>query len=152
MTPNACHDPSRRILHGQLSLGLLALSLAVGLVAVWRDSPLLGLFYSCVLLVALPVVLWAFCAKCPGRDTGCGHVLPGRVAALMPRREPGAYSLPDLLITLSALAAILLTPQPWLWSSPAWLAAFWLPALAALVEIRRCVCPGCANENCPGRK
>lgn len=136
-------------IHGVISLVLAVCAFVIGLASVLAESLVTGAFYAALMLSGPVLIIASFCTKCPCREEGCGHILPGMLARYLPRRE-GPYSLRDLLGMGAPLAGLILFPQPWLWRrKPLW-AAFWALFAVALAEIRLCVCTACRNENCPG--
>jgi hypothetical protein len=52
---------------------------------VWTGGCLVGILFPSL------VVIWSFCTKCPRRDTGCGHVIPG----MFTRVFPAGFFLPS---------------------------------------------------------
>ncbi len=140
----------RRQTHGAVSLGLVALALAAACQSLFQQSWALGMLYMFLIGIAVPVVLFSFCAKCPDRDR-CGHVIPGRVAGrLFKDVKSGPYSSRDLLLTAAALAVLVFLPQVWLWRHPIAFGAFWILMGLAAVDIRSAVCRDCGNDRCPG--
>jgi hypothetical protein len=137
---------------GLLSLGAVALALAAAAQSLFQESIVLGTAYMILSSLSVPVVLFAFCAKCPDRSD-CGHVLPGSAAAaLFSRRKCSPYTAGDLALTSAALAVLLLLPQFRLWKHPIAFGFFWVAMLAAGAGIRTRVCPGCGNSGCPGHR
>jgi hypothetical protein len=135
---------------GIVSLVLALGAVAVGGVAVFRASPPCAAAYAAIVAAAAVIVLKVYCAKCPAAEH-CGHVLPGPAARLLGRRPSGPYSKAELVATGIALVAMIGPPQIWLWREPVLEAAFWVPLIAAIILIRRRVCPGCDNAFCPAR-
>ena len=135
---------------GVLSLGGVALALAAAAQSLFQQSAVLGTAYLILASLSIPVVLYAFCARCPDRGD-CGHVLPGpAAAALFSKRKCAPYSAGDLTLTLSALAVLLVFPQIWLWRHPIAFGVFWILMAVSVAGIRSGVCPGCRNVHCPG--
>lgn len=135
---------------GVISLGAVALALASAVQSLFQESILLGTGYLLLASLAVPVVLFAFCAKCPDRDH-CGHALPGKAAAaLFPKRKCSPYTAGDWALTAAGLAVLLLLPQIWLWKHPVAFVFFWIVMIAAAIGIRTKVCPECRNAHCPG--
>lgn len=135
---------------GVISLGAVALALAAAVQSLFQESILLGTGYLLLASLAVPVVLFAFCAKCPDRND-CGHVLPGpAAAALFADRKCSAYTAGDWALTGAGLAVLLLLPQVWLWKHPVAFVFFWIVMIAAVIGIRSGVCPSCRNVHCPG--
>jgi hypothetical protein len=135
---------------GLISLGAVALALASAAQTLFQQSVLLGTAYLLLASLSIPVVLFAFCAKCPDRND-CGHVLPGpAAAALFSKRKCSPYTAGDWILMSAALAVLLILPQIWLWKHPAAFVFFWLVMIPAVIGIRTKVCPGCRNVHCPG--
>jgi hypothetical protein len=140
----------RRQTHGAVSLGLAALALAAACQSLFQQSLALGMLYMFLMGIAVPVVLYSFCAKCADREK-CGHVVPGPAAAkLFKDRKSGPYSSRDLFLTAAALAVLVFLPQIWLWRHPIAFGAFWILLGLAAVDIRSAVCGDCGNVYCPG--
>jgi hypothetical protein len=140
--------PVTRTSHGLVSLALLLGGLVVGLVAAFLRSFAAGAVLAATTAVALVTVVYAYCGKCACRDHACGHVVPGRVAALLPSRRSGDYTRGDHLAVVVSFAALIGLPQLWLWRIPALGISFWVLLMSAVAEIRRFVCPGCENDLC----
>ncbi|MDM7924783.1 MAG: hypothetical protein QUS35_02090 [bacterium] len=134
---------------GVISLGAVALALAAAVQSLFQESILLGTAYLLLASLAVPVVLFAFCAKCPDRDN-CGHALPGKAAAaLFSKRKCSPYTAGDRALTAAGLAVLLLLPQIWLWKHPVAFVFFWIVMIAAVTGIRAKLCPSCRNTGCP---
>jgi hypothetical protein len=142
----------KRKTHGLVSLGLAALALAACAVAALSLSPVLGMAYMLASALAVPMLLYAFCAKCESRSD-CGHVFPGRAASgLFRNRAPGPYTRSDIIWSAVALAVLFLLPLAWLWRRPVVLALYLVLMTAAFAGIRGRVCPDCGNTGCPGNR
>lgn len=140
----------KRETHGIISLGLAAIALAVAAQSMFQQSLALGMTYMFLAGLSVPVILYAFCAKCADRDQ-CGHVVPGSAAAKLFRdRKSGNYTARDLFLTAAALAVLFFFPQIWLWRHPIAFFVFWIFMAFAAIDIRRRVCKGCGNTHCPG--
>lgn len=135
--------------HGLIGLALVGA--ALGLAAMWVAalSRPAALCYLLILSGGGLIILRRFCAQCPSRGADCRHVIPGLLAARLPRRAPGPYRRSDLILTGLALFAMTGFPQPWLWALPALFVLFWLLVAVAAVEILWKVCPTCTNGACP---
>jgi len=140
----------KRFLHGVLSLFLIYMSVLFGLTAVALEWAIYALFYLGIVLAGSLLIVYFFCGKCPCRKNACGHVLPGKIACILPARKQGKYSSGDLFIAGASIVGIILSPQIFLLKYPSLLAAYWITLLLGLFEIRLFVCPGCDNKNCPG--
>jgi hypothetical protein len=140
----------RRQTRGVVSLGLAAIALAAAAQSMFQQSLVLGMMYMFLAGISVPVILYAFCAKCPDREN-CGHVVPGPVAAKAFRnRKSGHYTARDLSLTVAALAVLFVFPQIWLWRHPLAFGTFWILMAVAAVDIRAAVCRDCGNVYCPG--
>ena len=108
-----------------------------------------GLVYLGIIVLANPLVLYSYCAKCICRKDACSHVFPGKLTSLLPARKQGSYAFMDYLGTALPLVALFGFPQCWLWKSKAVFIAYWILILLGLIEIFFLVCRDCRNENCP---
>ena len=141
----------RRQLHGIISLGLIFAAVVVAAVVLIRISVTLGALYLGGCAAASIVILYAYCAKCPGR-THCGHVLPGKAAKIFSDRPSGPYTTVELAATGLSLLVLMGLPQVWLWRSMRPLIAFWAMTIIAVIQIRSVVCRNCNNAFCPAKK
>jgi hypothetical protein len=135
--------------HGVFSLILILASVVIALFYMLSLSLGWGLSYLGIILIANPVVLYAYCAKCLCRDDACSHVFPGKLTRLLPPRKQGPYTFADYFWTALSLMALFGFPIPWLWQSNVLFFGYWLLLLIGLAEILFFVCPTCRNENCP---
>lgn len=138
-----------RKFHGITSVIWAGIAIVLAAVALFSFSWIAGAIYLAGLVIGALLILWSYCAKCAGRDD-CAHVLPGRAASIF-KRQPGPYTATEFRMMYLGLVLLLALPQIWLWRSPALLIAFWLLLGVALVQIRRNICCGCGNVNCPLR-
>jgi len=135
--------------HGVTSLGLVAVAVVIAVVVMFQTSPVLGIVYVGVCVVAPIVVLYAYCAKCPCKEH-CAHVFPGK-AAMAFDRKPGPYTTTEMAVLVLALLLLIGLPQFWLWRYTGWFIAFWALSGIALVQVRAVVCRTCDNVYCPLR-
>ncbi len=135
--------------HGVFSLIMILASVLIALIYMLNVSPGWGLIYLGTIILANPIVLYAYCAKCLCRDDGCSHVFPGKLTRLLPSRKQGPYTLMDYFWTALSLIALFGFPIPWLWQSNVLFFGYWLLLLIGLAEIPFFVCRTCRNENCP---
>lgn len=140
----------RRQTHGVVSLGLAAIAMAAAAQSLFQQSLLVGMMYMFLAGISVPVILYAFCAKCADREQ-CGHVIAGPAAVkLFGNRKPGPYTAGDLFLTGTALTVLFVFPQIWLWRHPLAFGTFWILMAVAAVDIRAAVCRDCGNVHCPG--
>jgi hypothetical protein len=140
----------RTQLHGITSLGFVGIATLIAAVTMFQISLPLGGAYLLICGIASPVILYAFCAKCPCQ-AHCGHVFPGRVAKVFKRRPASPYTAGEVTMTGMMLLLLVGLPQFWLWQSPWILVAFWGLYAIALVQIRTVVCRACDNIYCPAK-
>jgi len=134
--------------HGIVSLLLIFIAVGTGALAVSYASATYTVIYIGIFLAGMGCILHFYCLKCPCRSD-CAHILPGKVADLLPERESHRYTALDLTATVVSLGVIILFPQYWLWKQKAFFIAFWIIFLAGTVEILFFVCKTCKNEQCP---
>jgi hypothetical protein len=137
-----------QITHGLISLLLIISAVATALGAIVPKSFVMGLLYVAVIAVCGAAVVFSYCAKCPCRKAGCGHVLFGWLAMKFTKRKEGPYGFFDLTVTAVSIAAILLLPQLWLIESIPTLVLFWALMILAGLDIVFLVCPDCSNRFC----
>jgi hypothetical protein len=135
---------------GVFSITLLTGAVIAGTVAIGLAAPLSSLVYLAVAAFLFGTVIAVFCTKCPVRGRGCVHILPGRLAALLPARRVN-YTAMDIVAVVAALLIIAAIPQYWLLSQAPFFALFWVFAGAGVFLILRRVCPRCDNVCCPLR-
>jgi len=135
--------------HGVLSLLLILASVIIAIGYMLGKSINWGLVYLGIVVLANPMVLYSYCAKCLCREDACSHVIPGWLTRLLPTRKAGPYSFMDYLGTALPLVALFGFPQIWLWQSKGLLILFWILVTIGLVEILLFVCRTCRNANCP---
>jgi hypothetical protein len=135
--------------HGVFSLLLITAAVVIALACLISQSISRGLVYLAVLMIANPIVLYSYCAKCLCRVDSCSHVIPGKLTRLLPTREPGRYVFMDYCGTAISLIVLFGFPQFWLWQNPAMFVLFWGVLIFSLVEILFFVCRTCNNTNCP---
>jgi len=99
-------------IHGVISLLLEGLAIIIGFIAIWQVNKAVGVFYAFLILIAVPLILYAYCAKCDIRFTDCRHVFPGQLTRLLPKREDGPYFFGDYMGLILAVIALVGFPQP----------------------------------------
>lgn len=139
----------KREIHGVISLFLVFAAVVIGLISVFRGSTPMAVAYLVIIFLSTIGIIYSFCSKCSCRSEGCGHVLPGKIAGMLPPREEGAYTFPDIGGVVISLILLFAFPQHWLWGTPILMIIFWVFIIIGLIEIRIYVCPMCSNENCP---
>ena len=139
----------KREMHGLVSLFLVFAAVVIGLISVFRGSAFMAIAYLVIIFLSTNVIIYSFCSKCACRLEACGHVLPAKIVGLLPTREEGSYTFPDIGGVVISLLLLFGFPQYWLLGNPALIIIFWALIIIGLIEIRIYVCPGCSNENCP---
>jgi len=137
-------------IHGITSLSLVMLTLIIATVVMFLTSWLLGVVYLLVAALAMFIIIYGFCAKCPCR-THCGHVIPGKLAVALTKRQSGPYTTIEVVGLVLGLVLLVGLPQPWLWTYRGWFITFWVLNAIALIQIRSFVCRVCDNIYCPAR-
>ncbi len=135
--------------HGVTSLFLICASIGIVFFGIYRFSSGFAWAYALVVGAGMVLLLFSYCAKCPCRDGKCSHVLPGLATRLLPKRKTASYTTIDYTGLIIPLTVIFLYPQYWLIKTPSLLAAFWIIAAVAIIEISTCICTKCENTNCP---
>ena len=133
--------------HGITSLTLTAVAIVIAAVTAFQTSWTLGIICLAICLIAPPVIVYAYCAKCACK-VHCAHVLPGKVARLFDR-APGPYSKAEMSGMTLSLLLLIGVPQLWLWRSIGLLIVFWILIVFAVMQIRLFVCKTCGNTHCP---
>ena len=138
--------------HGVVSLLLIFAAVIIALIYMLTLAGNLGLVYLAIIIVANPIVLYSYCAKCLCREEACSHVVPGMLTRFLPTRKQGPYTWGDYVWTGVPLIVLLGFPQVWLWQNKTLFVVFWILLVVGLIEILFLVCPRCQNENCPNCK
>ena len=81
--------------HGVWSLILTLLPVTLGAISIAQYSKFMALMYVILSLISLMIIVYSFCSKCPCRQHGCGHVLPGKLTKLLTERAEGSYTKGD---------------------------------------------------------
>lgn len=134
--------------HGVISLFLFFIAQVLALTVIFLESKAMGIGYAALLIGSCLSIVYAYCAKCPVRLTGCGHVVIGPVTQIFPERQQGPYTRGEYAVVVTALLLLVLVPQLWLWKYPRFLIGFWAFLIVAGVEINRYVCTRCENVHC----
>jgi hypothetical protein len=133
--------------YGIIGLLMLIAAVLVGLYGILPYSLTAAGIYLAGSIVVFLIFVFAFCAKCPARDT-CTHVLQGMLTRCMPGRTTGPYSPGDLLGLLVFFGFVALFPQYWLIQNLMLMVLFWLLFLGNLVITHFMCCRGCGNIYC----
>ena len=132
--------------HGVTSLLIESLAIVIAFAAVWQAHKVAGVIYAILILASVPLLLYAYCAKCEIRLDGCRHVIPGQLTRLLPARDDGPYRFKDYAGLLLPAVVLVLFPQPWLRDNLTLLILFWLCLVGGVVQILLKVCKGCGNQ------
>lgn len=135
-------------IHGIFSIALIGISLLIALLTVTYFNQLMGVLYLLLEISLLLLIIYSYCCKCDCKEHNCGHVIPGRIAMVLPKRSQGRYSTADISSLIIAFLILLIFPQFWLWKSTFLLVAFWISLIIAGIDIVLFVCPSCKNRNC----
>ena len=107
------------------------------------------MIYLVGILLSALVIIFSFCAKCPSRDKDCSHIVPGKIIRFFPPREEGPYTLRDKAGVVVPLVFLIVFPQYWLLSQPAYFVMFAALCLGTAAVVQFFVCKGCTNCYCP---
>lgn len=135
--------------HGVFSLFLFSAAIVTGFLAIMNDSLTAGLIYAALAALSVVIILYAYCAKCEIKKDACRHMIPGKIATMMPHREADRYTVLDYCGVAIPLVIIFGFPQIWLAAHGTLILIFWLLVVLGLVEILIFVCRGCDNRKCP---
>jgi hypothetical protein len=135
--------------HGLLSLLIVFAAVLVATFAIVQSSVLWAVLYLVGILLSCLVIVYSFCTKCPCRNTDCGHVIPGKFTRLFPARVEEPYTLKDKIGVVVPLVFMIVFPQYWLLSHPAYFILFAALWLIAATGTQFFTCKGCANRFCP---
>jgi len=138
-----------RHIHGILSLLILAAAVITATAAILQSSVLWAMVYIVGIFLSGLVVIYSFCTKCPCRETGCGHVVPGKLTRFFPSRPEGPYTFRDRTGVVVPIVFMIVFPQYWLLSQPTYFYLFVALCLIAAADIQFFVCKGCNNCHCP---
>jgi len=139
-------------IHGVIAILLFIGAFLTGGYAVFMYSMLFGFIYAAVIVIFFTVIPAVYCSKCPCRGR-CMHVILGPISKLLiSKPNESAYTVMDVVLTLSAAAAAVIIPQPWLIKNIPLLIFYWAAVIIAAAEIFLFVCKGCGNEKCPMKK
>jgi hypothetical protein len=128
---------------------LMLLWLALGVSVVLYDNVTWGVAYIVIITLSFVTIAYSRCAKCVCRLESCTHIWLGRLAELLPRREPGEYTSLDGVGAVLYLVGLHAPPQYWLWQHKALFALFWALSLGVFVALNFSVCQTCKNQHCP---
>ena len=135
--------------HGVFSLTLLVVAFIIAFIAIFMQSATTAVIYLLFLVSSALIITYLFCAKCPCRLNSCGHILPGLLTRVLPKREEGKYTLPELAAVAIAMGTPVLIAQRWLWEERNLFIAFWALVIVGGLEAILFVCKACDNKYCP---
>lgn len=139
---------NRRVV-GYLVNLLMFVYLTLGMVMVLSSNVYLGLLYGAIIAASFLSIAYAWCSKCVCRFHGCTHLWLGKLAQLLPLREPGRYTAGDWAGMGLYLAGLHLFPLYWLWQNKIALMLFGGLALATFLVGSMYACGICKNGHCP---
>ena len=134
-------------IHGLISVLFFFVSTIIGTVAIMRFSLLFAIFYIIISLFSFMIVLYSYCSKCVSRND-CGHVIPGLITKILPKRKDGKYTTLDVFGIIFFMLVIIVLPQYWLIKTIPLLITFWALLIICGIEISLFVCKKCNNINC----
>ncbi len=135
--------------YGILVLLLVTAAVLTAAYAIFQTSVSWTLLYLVGILLSGLVIIYSFCSKCPSRNKDCSHVIPGKLVRFFPPRTEGPYTLGDKTGVVVPIVFLIVFPQYWLLSQPAYFVLFAALLLGAAAVIQFFVCKGCRNCHCP---
>ena len=132
---------------GLLTLIMTGIAYVIGLYIVWSYALWTGILYTLLIILCVPVILYAYCRKCPAQNN-CAHFLPAVLCRLLPAREQQPYTIKDLAAVSVSFIILTAVPQRWLIDVPALLILFWVFLITAAVLIILNLCGKCTNRYC----
>lgn len=138
-----------RTTHGILALLILAAAALTATAAILASSVVFAALYVVGIFLSSLVLIYSFCMKCPCRDSGCGHVIPGRITRVFPPREQGPYTFRDKTGVVVPIVFFIVFPQYWLLTQPLYMYIFVALCLIAAADVQFVVCRECTNCCCP---
>jgi hypothetical protein len=135
--------------YGLVSLLLIIAAVITATYTILQSSVIWTVIYLVGILLSCLVIVYSFCTKCPCRNTGCGHVIPGKITRFFPPRAEGPYTFKDKIGVVVPLVFMIVFPQYWLLSRPAYFFLFAVLWLVAAADIQFFTCKGCTNRFCP---
>lgn len=135
--------------NGMIAFLLLSAAVLTAAYAILQTSVLWTLLYIVGILLSVLVIVYSFCTKCPSRTKDCSHVILGFLSRFFPHRAEGPYTLGDKAGVVVPVVFMIVFPQYWLLSQPAYFVVFAAFCLGAATVIQFFVCKGCRNCYCP---
>ena len=123
---------------------------ATGIVAMFLGGAIHGILYLVCCGVAGIVILNCFCAHCPYPDQykTC-LAMPPSLPRRLARLKPGPLSSGERVAFVTALAALILIPQYWLWQRLPLMIVYWLFCLPTCFVFPFYFCKRCRFAHCP---
>jgi hypothetical protein len=134
--------------NGISSIIFFGISLLIGLYTIMQNTVDLAIGYVIIMLIAVLLIPYVYCTKCPCRRTNCAHIIPGLITRFMPDRDSEPYTVIDLAIVLILMGLLILLPQFWLYNNILLFSIFWILSITAGLQILFFVCKTCDNTKC----
>jgi hypothetical protein len=133
---------------GLISLLLILMAISAAIGTVLPIFPQTAGIYVLLVLLCGCILIYSYCSKCPCRISGCGHILPGKLTRLFPKRKEGPYTWFDYGVTGLSIAAVVLVPFYWLIKTKLILIMYCVLLIVAGIIILTKECPACKNRYC----
>ncbi len=130
---------------------MLAIPLVAAGAAIYRHSGAGLIAYLLALLVAVGLAYRFFCTRCPHYTTS-GKTVKCLFFWGVPRffePRPGPLSSTDKMVSLIALAIVVLFPMPWLVMEGALFTIFLMSLITIGATLRKTECGRCIHSDCP---
>lgn len=76
--------------HGVSSLLMICIAIIIALFSLFDQSGVIIAGYILILIFAPVLIVYSYCSKCVCRGYQCGHVFPGKMTKLLPKRKEAA--------------------------------------------------------------
>jgi hypothetical protein len=133
---------------GVTTLIMVNISVIIGFIGILYFSLILSLIYAGIIVISSFSIVYAYCAKCSCRFKDCAHVLPAKLACILPERKDLDYTKTDNLILITSLILLLGFPQYFLWHNTRFFILFWGLVVLSSVPIYLYLCKRCCNKKC----
>jgi hypothetical protein len=123
-------------------------SIGLGLFIVSAQNLSVGILQAFLILTGIFMTVYSYCAKCPARNSECGHPQIGLLRWFVPKRQKGEYSFFDCIGIFLFIVPAFLLPQFWLWGNWKAFGLFWGLILFSGIIVLWKFCKNCPNRYC----
>ena len=134
--------------YGVITLLFVLPLLGIGMLIIESDSYFWHLVYIAGCLSGAGLIIATYCTRCNCR-ANCNHILPGRLASLLPKPKSETYTPATYSIVALSLMFIVLFPLLWAHHHLFMVMVFLIGWSLNYLIIRFKICSGCLNRRCP---